>query len=90
MKEYRASPAEVHKEASAYGGFTVLNEKGERSLSVSCGPRGIVCKVCSELPDWCEDTDKCAESWKDRATKAEKKFTSIANQLQDMSLDISW
>lgn len=87
MKEYRDDPNKVHKEASPYGGFVILNEKGEKSLSVSSGPRGILCKECNELPDWCRGREGCVGSWKARAVKAEKKLRSIADQLQDMALD---
>ena len=90
MKEYRADPVAVQKEAAPYGGFTVLDKEGTPAMSVSSGPRGIMCKVCKELPDWCEGTEGCRYSWKFRALKAEKKLGSLANQLEEISQEMFW
>ena len=90
MKEYRDKPVEVHKEAKPYGGFTVLGTDGKVALAVSSGPRGILCKVCKELPDWCRNREECTVSWKERAVKAERKLASLANQLEEISQEMFW
>jgi hypothetical protein len=90
MTEYKADPVAVQKEAAPYGGFTVLDKEGTPAMSVSSGPRGILCKKCNELPDWCRDRQECKESWKARALKAETKLASLANQLEEISQEMFW
>lgn len=83
-EEYMEDSQPAHKAAGLYSGVTILNEDGERSLSISLGTPDRTCHVCKELPDWCSGTPACQESWKDRAVASEDQVRAIQSKLEDI------
>lgn len=90
LVEFREDSKEAFKSAELYGGVNILDADGKISLSLSLGTRDTTCRVCNELPDWCEDTTDCIRSWKLRARKAETKLHDLSSQLEIIAQEMFW